>query len=216
MIRTTLAAITLLSVMTAVAHADDPAADRGLYFQLFGGVNLVPNTDVEVGGVFGGADGDVTADPGPLAGAAVGFHLPLNFRLEGEFSYRTNGFDDIGALKLDGDVDSYTFTTNAFYDFRLTEIGVRSTAVPYIGLGVGYSIVDINDPQIAGAFEFEDDSDGVFMGQVMAGLGMDLSDHWNVRLGYRYFRSLEDVNTDLAENFVLEGHGVEAGIRYSF
>lgn len=201
-------ATTILSVglMASPVLAND---ENGFYIQGFGGLNFVPKTDVEALGV----DGSASLDPGAISGIALGYELPHNFRVEGEFSYRWNEMDEFETsgvqLEADGDVQGYSFMGNVYYDFNL-----NSPITPYVGLGAGYSIVDVSDLEVAGV-NIEGDTDGVMSGQVMAGVNLNLTDRWSVGTGYRYLRGFEDVEIS-GSDFTLESHSVEVNFRYSF
>ena len=100
---------------------------------------------------------EVDGGTGILAGAALGYRLG-DFRIEGEYFYRTTthdgrsntqGLDDITERKrgqeleiLDGGVDdvlSHNFFANLYYDFN-----TDSRFTPYVGAGVGVAQVSMD------------------------------------------------------------------------
>lgn len=99
-------------------------------------------------GATGPGTNTTSFDPGPVINLAVGYRLPLGFRVEGELGYAhyaassdspfsSNGvFPNLVGNRLGvvsgGDRDDYSATVNAFYDFALP-----GWVTPYIGAGVG-------------------------------------------------------------------------------
>lgn len=94
---------------------------------------------------------------GVLAGVAVGYRL-RNFRVEGEYFYRSTTHDDmdqdtrlgdestatdnaeLAALEFGvDDVLSHNFFANLYYDYRSD-----SKLTPYVGFGVGFSRVSLD------------------------------------------------------------------------
>ena len=63
--------------------------------------------------------------------------------------------------------------------------------VPYVILGAGYADVSVSQVNAEGAAFIASSSSGVFAYQVGAGLGLELSGHLTLDIGYRYFATLE-------------------------
>ena len=110
-----------------------------------------------------GGEGDrwtneVDGGAGVLAGLALGYRLG-DFRVEGEYFYRTTTYDDESDLSISGyaptrkkeeeeleesigavdDVLSHNFFANLYYDFRSD-----SKFTPYLGFGVGVARVSLD------------------------------------------------------------------------
>ena len=127
-------------------------------------------------------------DFGGGGGAAAGYALgPV--RLEGEVAYRSNGVDDLIAfgisaesvgLIVDGSIDSFAFMVNGWYD--VTQIG--GPVVPYLGGGVGFAVVTLDDVSLGG-IPVVDDSDTVFAYQVGAGVHWNINPQFALDVGYR-------------------------------
>jgi len=100
---------------------------------------------------------DLEGGTGVLAGAALGYRL-RNFRIEGEYFYRSTTHDDmdrntrlgddstatdsaeLAALEFGvGDVLSHNFFANLYYDYRS-----NSKLTPYVGFGAGFSRVSLD------------------------------------------------------------------------
>jgi len=118
----------------ALAAASGIAAEApksGFYGALSAG-GIVRN---DVDATSGGVTGTFEFEPGFTFGAALGYRFG-SIRLEGEFTYGRDAFDNLSLLGvnvgLTGDIDSYTFTGALYYDFRLP--GGWS---PYVGAGAG-------------------------------------------------------------------------------
>lgn len=146
-----------------------------------------------------------------VAGFA-GMELAQNYRLEGELSYQRNEIDKLTFLgiSLDG---SGTFSAinlmgNAYYDFK-----TNSPITPFIGAGLGYARIQVNDFNIAG-FGLPDASDGAFAWQVMAGIGYAMTKEITLELAYRYFSAMNVVLDD--DDTEYNSHNFTVGIRTKF
>lgn len=107
-----------------------------------------PTTIVGPGGATGPGITSSSYNPGPGVALAVGYKLPLGFRLEAEFGYAHGDSDSSSprstdgkfpaltgrrlSLQSGGNIDSYSATINAFYD--LPALGPLT---PYLGAGIG-------------------------------------------------------------------------------
>lgn len=118
--------------MAAATGFAAEAARAGFYGTLSAGGMLRSDVDATSGGV----TGTFAFDPGFSFGAAAGYRFANGFRLEGEFTYGRDSFDQLSLLGttvgLTGDIDSYGFTGGLFYDFRL-----GGGWTPYVGAGAG-------------------------------------------------------------------------------
>jgi opacity protein-like surface antigen len=119
------------ALMAAGANAAEPPSS-GFYGAMHGGGALRQNLDV----TSGGATGTFEFDPGFSAGLAAGYRFASGFRLEADFTYSRDSFDQLQLLgvgvPLGGSITSYTGTVGLFYDFRL-----GSSWRPYLGAGAG-------------------------------------------------------------------------------
>ena len=147
-------------------------------------------------------------------GVAVGYAFNKNFRLEGELAYQQNDIDHVSALgvSLDakGDSTSLAFLVNGYVDFYN-----NSPFSSYIGAGIGYARVDINDFNLVGlGLPNYNDKDTVFAYQLCLGIGYAISEKVTFDIKYRFFQT-ENLEFDTSE-IEYSSHNIYAGIRYSF
>ncbi len=153
-------------------------------------------------------------DFGFAGGIAIGYGFNDTFRLEGEFFYATNDLDKITlngvSLAMDGETSLMAFLLNVYVDFAND-----SDFTPFITAGVGYAEYEMDDFTITGSgITPVSDDDGVFAGQVGAGIGYALSDTVMVDLKYRF---LFTQDPELGStNLEYANHSVILGLRLSF
>jgi opacity protein-like surface antigen len=137
----------------------------------------------------------IEADDGWRIGGAVGYSLGAILAIEGEISYLNQDFDvaedDGGEFDVDGDASIFTGMVNLVAGFP-----VGSIFRPYIGGGLGFAHVSLNDLDLDVGAEL-DDSDTSFAAQAFAGLDVMLTD--NMALGGRY-RLLHIGDIDLEDD----------------
>ena len=139
---------------------------------------------------------EIDFDNGWIFGAAVGTTLN-NFRVEGEFEYRTSDFtlmDEEDTLK------TISLMANGYYDFNND-----SAFTPFVGAGVGWARHDVDDANW-------DDSGFAYQGTI--GVAWGFRDSMNLDLAYRYFTTIdpEFENTEID----YASHNITAGLRFSF
>jgi opacity protein-like surface antigen len=176
------------------------------YFSLHGGIKFGEDWDDE----FDDTDEiDIEADDGWRIGGAVGYSLGSILVLEGEISYLTQDFDvvddGIDELEVDGDVSILTGMVNLIAGFPVATI-----FRPYIGGGLGFAHVSLNDLDIFPGVDL-DDSDTSFAAQAFAGIDVMLTE--NMALGGRY-RVLHVGDIDLDDD--LDGsHDIDPDLMHS-
>jgi len=200
--KTTLALSALLAgVVATPAFADT----RGTYVRA--------DVGVTVDGELEAAD-EADIDEEDMASIGIGRGFENGFRLEGEFAYRDNGFDEDVPLGTNADATAVSLMANLFYDFNR-----HGSLQPYLGLGVGAAQVD---SQASGVlFGWDDDYTGVAY-QGLAGVNWQFSQNWSADLGYRYF-VVPDAEFDGVVGITpatFEGdythQAVTLGLRYTF
>ena len=159
---------------------------------------------------------DLTTDTGFMLTGAVGRHFG-QWRAEGELLYAKADADTVEGLGLsfsaNGDVSATAGMLNGYYDFD-----TGSKWIPYVGLGVGYANVGVNDLSAMGMAGV-DDSDNVIAAQAKLGVGYMFSDALTGTFGYRFFGTDDLSLTDAAGTFDADGivsHTLEAGLRFNF
>lgn len=172
-------------------------------------------------------------------GAAAGYDFGM-WRAEFEIAYRQNDLDkikavvsqDIGngpingepiptqvvpgtsvSINADGDVSALSFMVNGYFDWQNP-----SPLTPYLGAGIGFARVSMNDLKVEGV-RLVDDSDTVFAYQLAAGVGWEFMPNLTLDLGYRYFATADpefrDVEGDTFES-EYKSHNLMLGLRIGF
>ena len=159
---------------------------------------------------------EVDFDTGIHLGAAVGYDFG-DFRVEGEFGYQSHEFEEMEDVELngmplgdrdaDGDIDAFIFLVNGFYD-----IDTKTRLTPYLGGGIGFSVLDIDDLFVAGIIRGNDD-DVVFAYQLAGGMTYEINEHVLADLSYRFVATSEPDFAGL-EDYM--SHNLVVAIRFSF
>lgn len=112
----------------------------------------------------------VDVENGVAASLAIGFSFNGALRAEGELLYLQNDLEGGSG----GDTSSIGGFANVIYDFNR-----MGTIQPFLGVGVGYSRVDIDGGSLNG-------DDAGFAYQAKAGFAYQINDRLNAELVYRY------------------------------
>ncbi len=172
---------------------------------------------------FGTALGTVktTFDRGTGLGLFVGYDFD-GIRIEGDWSWREFSVEDhiLGGAKLPGptgEADSTSYMLNAFYDFNRD-----GTVQPYVGVGVGFTDVEVEKFGVAPVPEVLNDQDSAFSYQIMAGLGFEISKTVALFVDYR-FQSTSDLTVTVtpgaggvSTDIDWDVQDVAGGVRFSF
>ncbi|MEM8838955.1 MAG: outer membrane beta-barrel protein [Pseudomonadota bacterium] len=198
-----LASFVLLSSL-GVAQAEDQSS-KSYYVSVFGGGNFAGDLDgrdilnfVDISGsVVGtvGLDTEIETDAGFIAGAAFGTEFDHGIRVEGEYAFLRNTFDEVvgnvvsatgaaagftgplvGAIL--GDIKTHSILVNAWKDFSFE----GSPIVPYIGGGAGFGISSFNFDGLA-----SEETEVGFAFQVGAGVDAELDSGVRLGVGYRFY-----------------------------
>jgi len=172
---------------------------------------------------------------GPVAtGLSLGFRVFNNFRLEGEFGYKSRNITESEAtlievvgtdfVESEGTLKSCAFMLNLWYD-----LPTKIRLVPYIGWGVGTARVALNDfyvttqPVIPSPQPVRDllvnDSDWQMAYQASAGLGYKFGKRFMIDLNYQYFMTTKpEFTSELNRVFRIKNrsHNFRVGLRYLF
>lgn len=190
------------------------------------GMSSLSNSDIkDIGN-----SADVSFDSGFMINGSFGYHYSKNIRFEGTIGYRTGGVDK---LSLDGasqggpgDMNILAFMANAYYD-----IDLGSPVRPYIGLGLGMGLVELNTNASSGGASFSvDDSAATLLWNLMVGISYEVNDKIDVDFGYRYLGGIDaSLNTAFADtssklpiasagdtDVPIEANEIFLGMRYSF
>jgi opacity protein-like surface antigen len=207
-----LAFVCLASCSLAVSAS----ARDGFYIEGNVGPSILEDSDISGGGLSGEAE----FDTGYVIGGAVGYRLADGFRVEGSVSYRESDVDAVtsGGVELNGagDANLTAIMANAYYDFDLG-IPVK----PYLGVGIGVGIIEVNSDDSANVLKVDDDS-AEFAWNIMLGAGYAVTEDVDLSFGYRYLGTTDPEfdATLLGVNGTLDAeitvHEVLFGLRYNF
>jgi len=190
-----------------------PAAKAQVYAGIHGGANFLQDSDIEGSG----ADATASFDPGFAVGGVLGYRFGvldnLALDVEGEFTYRLNGIDEIsdggGSASGDGDAQSFAWMANAWLAWQIGDSGFS----PYIGGGFGGVHIDIKDTEVAG-IALGNESDFVVGGQVGSGVEYQFDEHFAVSLDYRFLITEKASFNSLDAEY--QSHSVLLGVKYLF
>ena len=159
---------------------------------------------------------------GASISAALGYGIWKNLRAEAEVFYGRNTADTIAYPSVNGgnpqdasgNVTSLGFMANGYYDFK-TDMAI----VPYIGAGIGFDKVSVNNvtaPGLSGV----NDSDLVLAWQFKAGLSYAVLDNTYLTFGYQFFDTRDlSLVTKGGTSYTSDGartHSIKIGLRYGF
>ena len=157
-------------------------------------------------------------DTGYLGNVTVGAYLDdiRVFRLELEGLYTSSDVNGVSGASAAGTVSNTAAMFNALYDVR-----TGTDWTPYFGVGIGYSLVDVDSfTTPAGSPTLIDDNDGVFAWQIKAGVAYQFSPSWSVNVQYRFFNaenpSFINVNGVAVDGDPIRSNNAEVGFRFHF
>jgi len=143
------------------------------------------------------------------------FEVPV--RLEFEYSILSS-FEDSEALSptinVTGKFDTQVFFINTYYDFHNT-----SKFTPYIGVGIGMSLVDTKI-DANGINIFPSNTETNFAWNIGTGISYAFTDKMSVDLAYRYVQLGDGETKTIAQSFIkadsIDAHQIMLGFRYTF
>ncbi len=203
--------LTGATALAALLTATPALADAGWYGRADVGYSFDGELDLPNTPTLRGAD----LDEDWTQSLGLGYEFDSNVRLEGELSHRFNNLQASPFTRAGSDAHAWGALLNAYYDFG--DGGFQ----PYIGAGVGAAQVSASalSPDTLTGF---DDEDTGFAWQVMAGVGIGLTEQLTLDLGYRFFAvpNLEYSGTQagVARNFETsyENQAATVGLRWQF
>jgi OmpA-OmpF porin, OOP family len=222
-----LLAATVLALPMAAAQAQPVS---GLYLGAGAGLNF--RHDTESRGI------EVQTRAGGVGVGSIGWGFGNGIRAEIEGSYRENEIDKLNVAGVppistrSGYVRSYGVMGNALFDLNLDRFFGLPLA-PYVGVGAGYLWSDIKNARFSRggtSFRIDDQDDGQFAYQAIAGLAFKLFDVPGLAFTaeYRFLGTLNPKygvdriagppRNDVAAGFRPENynHSALLGVRYNF
>ncbi len=181
-------------------------AERGIYIAGQIGLSVRPSTDITNNSTM--AVIQQSFNPGYNFGVAVGYKFENNLRLETEIGFQKNSFDP--AIGGRSTMNASNVLFNLWTDFD-----VEWPIIPYVGLGVGFSRVNL-DALVFGTLLNQDDT--VLAYQISGGFIIPVWNGFSLTLGYRYFGTSEPefmTPTGLMEA-EFESHQINGGFRFLF
>lgn len=202
----------LLLTTALVCMAAPASAEVPYYLSVAAGITHTSDADWNDGTDSGDFDIDRTAN---FAGAVGAVFWP-NIRTELEVSYRNADLneitvDGVGSAELDGEVKTWAFLLNGYYDFTLPNTRFK----PYLSAGIGAARHKADVDAVAGlGTPGADASDTVFAYQAGAGASYELGNNVALFGGYRYLGT-SDADFDGIETDY-DANEVRLGLRFSF
>lgn len=207
------AAIWLVGGTTASAQSVLDSLD-GFYFSGSGGVGIVDDLEFDLAGA---NDIDIEFDIGYGFQGAVGYRINRAWRVELEGSYisadvDTSQFGTANATST-GSYDALSGSFNVYLDFG------RGRFSPYLGAGIGYSNVTIDQITYSNGSTLAEIDDSTVTGQLMLGLGYEIDTNLRLTAEYR-FRYLGDIEVSSpglgSADETTFGHFINVGLKYEF
>jgi opacity protein-like surface antigen len=166
----------------------------------------------------GAVVGDISMDTGYSGNVAVGRFMDDEraLRLEFEGIYSQADINNSAGFKTGGDISNGSVMFNFIYN-----IHTDSPWVPYIGGGLGYSRVTINNlSDTATGTILVDGSDNAFAYQFRAGVAYKFNPDWALTLAYRYIATenlgFATTAPGTANSEGTKSHNAELGFRFNF
>ncbi len=187
------------------------AQSSRMYFA--GYMGLMTSNDREFSDSRSGTSGDFEYNNTPSFAGALGLRINPSFRLEGEVSYSNadltqTDFSTGGSFTTGGNLRTYLFMLNAYYDFDLEWDKIS----PFVTAGIGIAHHDAEIDDVSG---FATDATGTDFGlayQVGGGLKYRWSDDLAFSGGYRYLGG-SDISID-SYDINYSGHEIRFGLEY--
>ena len=232
-----LGAAASLCLLASPAFADDAQAAKeqaeeigSMYIEYMVGVSHSPNQTLRSTDAIPTLDGSTDANAvGYFAGVALGHRLLDQFRAELQVGFRSSNIEKVAVRGEDGSAGSskislFSVMANGYYDFDLEELlSIDTPLTPWVGAGIGWGMPRIDVENGPGANQLTvDDTDSVFVYNVMAGVTYRISKTAEWTTGYRYIATEDfDVRgtsaaTDRRFDLEYDAHEGYTGIRFMF
>lgn len=199
----------IVTILLAFSAGSAHAQSSNIYFAGYFGLSTFSDRDFSESTT--PASGSVETDDALNFGAALGFRLSPQFRIEAEAGYVSSDLESIKVagreFRLGGDSKTYSLMLNGYYDI---ETGWPITPFLGAGIGFGYHEGDIND--VAGITVDASGDDWTLLYNVGGGLKYRVSDSLAFTSAYRYVGS-SDVSWDQTE-IDYSAHEFRIGLEY--
>lgn len=196
------------------------------YLRIDGGYALTSNPDGT--GRNGPHRASETQNTGVIS-IGIGSRVEDQVRIEGMLSYRSpmeiDGTDGTNG-RISGEVESISAMFNLYYDVKQVHELIGTDAItPYVGAGVGISMLDTDSLTTAGGITERGTQVYNLTYAAMAGISSKVSDLVTLDLGYRFINlgqyeqdgSFSDGSAAAATKYDdLFAHEFRAGVRFQF
>jgi OmpA-OmpF porin, OOP family len=204
-----------LLALPIAANAQTPPVN-GFYVSLGAGVNLMNNPTFRFGPPVELGNGTVSApgatlrtDVGPAVVGSAGWGFGNGLRVELGGDWMNNKFNQansgVGQLSAGGFDQKYGIMANLLYDFTMVPY-----VQPYLGAGVGYQWIDLNNVRVNGptsTLSVGSSNDGGFAYQAIAGLAIPVPPAPGLAITLEY-RFLGVTGTHNYDGSFIAPHGV--------
>jgi opacity protein-like surface antigen len=200
--------LTAVALTVLAAPINLLAEEAGFYLKGNIGIGMAMDTDIDnMPNAAGTAK--MTYDTGFLASLAAGYDFANPMRMEIEFMRMKNDLDQLSYDNAYGNFNEGDMTTKAFMLNGYYDVATGSPWTPYIGVGIGWSKLDLDTP----AFPVSDNDD-VFSYQLIGGVAYAFNEKWSVDAEYRYLGTGDA--TISGADYDLNSNNLMLGVRYSF
>jgi opacity protein-like surface antigen len=200
--------LTTVALTVLAAPINLLAEEAGFYLKGNIGIGMAMDTDIDnMPNAAGTAK--MTYDTGFLASLAAGYDFANPMRMEIEFMRMKNDLDQLSYDNAYGNFNEGDMTTKAFMLNGYYDVATGSPWTPYIGVGIGWSKLDLDTP----AFPVSDNDD-VFSYQLIGGVAYAFNEKWSVDAEYRYLGTGDA--TISGADYDLNSNNLMLGVRYSF
>ncbi len=215
-------ASSVIAIALAIIVAGAPGVSLaqtagGLYGRIDGGYSPAGDSNITIAAPVGG---DVSMKDGFLVSGGIGYAFENGLRIEGEVSHRKNDFKPNTLNDPGGKIKSTSLMANAYYDFG----GSDSKIKPYLGGGVGAAFSDLQTSNVRPFIPVSINEKATsFAYQLMAGVGIGVTEHLDVDIGYRYFavtsikgQAIATPTPSIPFKADSQQHAATIGLRYRF
>lgn len=198
----------LCSLLTLPAMAATPfKLPTSFYVSLGAGLTKTNDSDWDSDGLTGNFG---VKDTGNIS-AAIGTNITKNIRTELEVSYRkadstSFSIDGVGPVNLSGNVKTWAYLANAYYDFMPDK-----KFNPYVSVGLGAAH---HTGTLIGGGISDSGSDTVLAYQAGLGANYALTDKVGLWAGYRYLGSDKPDFGDLSAKY--NANEFRGGLKFNF
>ncbi len=204
-------AILVFLAISGLPLAASSSADEGVYVSASGLYVIPMDSDVN-SELMEDLDVEAITVDGFGGLGAVGYEFRPGIRTELEIGYRSFDTERLRVndknLDYKGDLSTWSVMANAYYAGKFWRLR------PYVGAGIGVARHKCNLSSFLGTSLDEEFDDTALAYQFMGGLGVELTERLETRIGYRFFgtTAAEFAGDDMS----YRTNNVEFGLLFKF